>query len=97
MAAANSQPAHDITDATGHPNHPKSGPLSSYTVAAMAQPSTPRRRTRPSTYTPVPAITKVVSTCTVKARRKGTRYPNRAGTLKVADCQLKAKGMPKAL
>ena len=73
MAAANTHPIHDSTDATGHPNHPMNSPLSSKTVAAMTQPNTPRRITRPSTYTPVPAITRVVSTCTVKARRSGAR------------------------
>ncbi len=56
MVAASSQPAQAITPPNDHPTRPKTGPLSSNTVAAMTLPSTPRRKTRPRTYTPLPAM-----------------------------------------
>ena len=94
---ANSQPAHDMTAAMGHPSTETNEPLSSKTVAAMTAPITPSRMTLASTYIPVPPMRRVMSTCTVKSRRTGTRYPTRAGRLKVADCQLNANGAPRVL
>ena len=73
MAQANIQPAHDITDAMGQPRTDWKAPLSSNAVAAMAAPMTPSRMVRASTYIPVPPITNVTKTWTVKSRRTGTR------------------------
>ena len=73
MEQANSHPAQDMTPAMGHPSTAMNEPLSSNTVAAMAAPSTPSRMTLASTYMPVPATTRVVSTCTVKSSRSGNR------------------------
>ena len=70
---ANSHPAHDITATIGQPDKARKEPLSSNTVAAMAAPRTPSRMTRPRTYMPVPPITRVASTWTVKSKRTGTR------------------------
>ena len=62
---ANIQPAQDITDPSDQPSVTMNLPLNSYTVAAMTHPKTPRSMIRPSTYTPVPAMTNVTSTPTV--------------------------------
>ena len=40
---ANSQPDHDITDATGQPSQKNIGPQSSNTVPAIAQATTDKR------------------------------------------------------
>ncbi len=37
---------------------------------------------------------RVARTWTEYASRSGARYPSNAGTLNVADCQLKARGIP---
>src|ERR1700688_2369373 len=63
----------------------------------MTHPRTPRPNTRPSAYTPVPAMARATSTSTVYARCNGARYPARAGRLNDADCQLNASGRPSAL
>ena len=47
--AAKSQPPQDMTEDIGHPRFPMKGPLSSKTIAAVMQPSIPRRSTFPST------------------------------------------------
>ena len=63
--AANTHPAQDMAEALGQPSHPMTGPLSSYTVPAMAHPRTPSRSIRPRTYTPVPATIRVTTMATV--------------------------------
>ena len=66
MTKANSQPAHDMTEVTGHPNNAMNEPLSSKAVAAMAAARTPRRIPGPGIHTGS-ATTSVMSTCAVKS------------------------------
>ena len=58
-------PTQDQAPAIGQPVHAKKGPLSSNATPTKAQASVPIRKTRPSTYAPVPAMTMVVRICTV--------------------------------
>ncbi len=71
--AARSHPVQATTEAMGQPSQTKNGPLNSNTVPARAQAKMESRRTLPRTYAPVPAMNKVVNTCTVNIKRRGKR------------------------
>ena len=64
----------------------------------MVAPITPSRMTRASTYIPVPPMSRVRSHLhgEVESHRDQIARPGH-GRLKVADCQLKASGAPRAL